>query len=77
MRANFGDSLAAPGGRDALRQLLDECCAVATAAGLAPRAEAVDGTWKLMTTALDGKASMLRDIERGSPTEGSTFSATW
>ncbi len=33
MRASIGDILAAPGGREAMFQIFDECCAVATASG--------------------------------------------
>lgn len=71
MRASIGDILAAPGGREAMFALYDECRAVATAAGFPPRPNMVELAHKLITT--EGsplKWSMLRDIERGSTTEG-------
>jgi 2-dehydropantoate 2-reductase len=71
MRARIGDILAAPGGREAMFALFDECCAVATAAGFPPRPAFIEFDHKLITT--EGspiKWSMLRDIERGSTTEG-------
>jgi 2-dehydropantoate 2-reductase len=71
MRASIGDVLAAPGGREAMFQLFDECCAVAAAAGFRPRPAHVEFVRTLITT--EGsplKWSMLRDIERGSTTEG-------
>jgi 2-dehydropantoate 2-reductase len=71
MRAAVGDILAAPGGREALLALLDECRAVAEAAGHAPRPAAVEAAAAMLTA--EGSpltASMLRDIEGGGPTEG-------
>jgi 2-dehydropantoate 2-reductase len=71
MRASLGDILAAPGGREAMFALYDECRGVATAAGFPPRPATVEFAHKLITT--EGsplKWSMLRDIERGSITEG-------
>jgi len=71
MRASFGDILAAPGGRDTMLRSFAECCAVATAAGYPPHPGFIDVTSGMFTT--EGspvKASMLRDIERGAPTEG-------
>ncbi len=71
MRASIGDILAAPRGRDAILALFDECRAVATASGFAPRPAIVDFSIGLFTR--EGsplKASMLRDIERGAATEG-------
>jgi 2-dehydropantoate 2-reductase len=71
MRAAVGDILAAPGGRDAILALLAECRAVASAAGHAPRPEFVDfATGVLTREGSTQTASMLRDIERGGPTEG-------
>jgi 2-dehydropantoate 2-reductase len=71
MRASLGDILAAPGGREAMFALYEECRAVAAAAGFPPRPNMVELAHKLITT--EGsplKWSMLRDIERGSTTEG-------
>jgi 2-dehydropantoate 2-reductase len=70
MRGAVGDILAA-GGREAFLSLFDECRAVATAAGYKPRTAFVEFSKTLYTTAGSPyKASMFRDIERGSVTEG-------
>jgi len=71
MRASFGDSLAAPGGREAMFQIVGECCAIATASGFKPRPAFIEFDTTLITTVGSPlKSSMLRDIERGSTTEG-------
>jgi 2-dehydropantoate 2-reductase len=71
MRASLGDILAAPGGREAMFALFDECCAVSTASGFRPRPAFIEFDTKLITTVGSPlKWSMLRDIERGSATEG-------
>jgi 2-dehydropantoate 2-reductase len=71
MRSAIGDIVAAPGGRDAILRLFAECSAVAAACGFAPRAPFAE-FWMDMLTRPGSpvKASMLRDIERGGPTEG-------
>ena len=70
MRASIGDILAVPNGEQSIFRLFAECCAVATASGFELRAPFIEFDRKLFTT-LDSplKASMLRDIERGSITE--------
>jgi 2-dehydropantoate 2-reductase len=70
MRAPTGDILAAPGGADFMLGVLDECAAVATAAGHAPR----DAFWQrtrgmLMAEGSKLTASMFRDIKTGAPIE--------
>jgi 2-dehydropantoate 2-reductase len=71
MRASIGEIMAAPGGREAALRLFDECRSVAAAAGFAPRSAFVEAVMKLVTTEESPlKWSMLRDIERGSITEG-------
>ena len=71
MRASIGDIVAAPGGREATLRLFDECCAVAASAGFKPRPAFVEAASALVTAAGSPlKWSMLRDIERGSVTEG-------
>jgi 2-dehydropantoate 2-reductase len=71
MRASIGTILKSPGGKETLFALFDECCAVATAAGFAPRAAFIEFDKALMSNEDSPlKASMLRDIERGSVTEG-------
>lgn len=71
MRASLGDILAAPGGREAMFQLFDECCSIATASGFKPRPAFIEFDTTMITTVGSPlKWSMLRDIERGSTTEG-------
>jgi 2-dehydropantoate 2-reductase len=70
MRAPVGTILASPGGRDFILGALDECSAVATAAGYAPRAPFLERTHGMLTT--EGSqltASMFRDIKAGAPVE--------
>jgi 2-dehydropantoate 2-reductase len=71
MRAAIGDIVTAPGGRETILQLFEECCAVAAASGFAPKPAFIE-RWRSTFTTLGSpiKASMLRDIERGGPTEG-------
>jgi len=70
MRASIGDILTVPKGEELIFRLFAEHCAVATASGFAPRAPFIEFDRKLFTTANSPlKASMLRDIERGSTTE--------
>jgi 2-dehydropantoate 2-reductase len=70
MRASVGTILAAPGGKDFMLGLLDECSAVASAEGYAPRAPFLERV-RGMLTAEDSQmtASMFRDIKAGSPVE--------
>jgi 2-dehydropantoate 2-reductase len=71
MRASIGDIIAAPGGDTAIMALFNECRAVASASGFAPRPPSVQfWTSVFATPGSPLKASMLRDIERGAPTEG-------
>jgi 2-dehydropantoate 2-reductase len=71
MRASIGDIIAAPGGHNAMLQLFSECRAIADASGYGPRPPFVEMCMKMYNTVGSPlKASMLRDIERGSPTEG-------
>lgn len=52
-------------------EIFDECCAVATASGFKPRPAFIEFDTTLITTVGSPlKWSMLRDIERGSITEG-------
>jgi 2-dehydropantoate 2-reductase len=71
MRAPVGAIAATREGGEIMLELLGECCAVAAAAGHKPRADFLEQT-KALLTARRSKftASMLRDIERGGPTEG-------
>jgi 2-dehydropantoate 2-reductase len=70
MRTAVGHILAAPGGKDFILGMLDECSAVATAEGYAPRAPFVERTKAMLTT--EGSpltASMFRDLKAGAPVE--------
>jgi len=70
MRAQIGDIAAAPGGADLVRSLLDECRTIAAAAGYAPRAVFLNQIRQTLTAIGSPlTASMLRDIENGSPIE--------
>jgi len=69
MRATIGDIIAA-NGPDLASTLLDECADIARSAGFAPREASLHRSRLMFTTAGSAlTASMLRDIERGSPTE--------
>ncbi len=70
MRAAIGDICASPGGTDFIVGLLDECRAIADAAGY-PMREAQLKRARDMLTAKGATltASMLRDVERNAPIE--------
>jgi 2-dehydropantoate 2-reductase len=69
MRASVGDIVASGGAPTALA-LLQECTAIASAEGFAPRSAATDRARSALTAAGSAvTASMLKDIERGSPIE--------
>jgi 2-dehydropantoate 2-reductase len=70
MRAPIGDILAAPGGKDFILGMLEECSAVASAAGHAP-AGAFSERARGMLTAEGSQltASMFRDIKAGAKVE--------
>jgi 2-dehydropantoate 2-reductase len=70
MRAAIGHILAAPGGRDFILGVRDECSAVAKAADHAPREAFLTRISGMLTT--EGSpltASMFRDIKAGAPVE--------
>src|SRR5258708_36743664 len=70
LRAPVGHILAAPGGRDFMLGVRDECSAVAKAVDHAPRAPFLERTLGMLTT--EGSplpASMYRDIKAGAPVE--------
>ncbi len=70
MRASIGDVIAA-GGESALLRLFNECCVVARAAGFPLRDQFIEACkTNYYVAGSPVKASMLRDIERGAPTEG-------
>ncbi|HEY8332292.1 MAG TPA: 2-dehydropantoate 2-reductase [Tardiphaga sp.] len=70
MRAAVGDIVAAPGGRDFILGVRDECSAVASANGFAPRAPFLESSGAMLTA--EGSkmtASMYRDILNNAPIE--------
>ncbi|QWG23599.1 2-dehydropantoate 2-reductase [Bradyrhizobium sediminis] len=70
MRSSVGDILAAPGGKDFILGVLDECSEVAEAEGHAPSGPFFQRTRGLLTA--EGSqitASMFRDIKAGAPVE--------
>jgi 2-dehydropantoate 2-reductase len=71
LRAPIGD-IVGTGGVGLATGLLDECAAIATAEGFRPGSAAMDRS-RAMLTAPESflAASMFRDMERGSPIEGS------
>jgi len=69
MRAAIGDIVAA-GAAELAATLLDECGAIAAAEGFAPSEASARRSRTMLTTPGSAlTASMLRDIERGAPTE--------
>jgi 2-dehydropantoate 2-reductase len=70
MRASIGD-IVASGASGLIVNFLDECSKIAAGAGFAPRAAYLERTRPLLTAPGSPlMASMLRDIEKGSRTEG-------
>jgi 2-dehydropantoate 2-reductase len=70
MRTSVGNILAAPGGKDFMLGMLDECSAVATAEGQAPSGPFFERVRGMLTA--EGSqmtASMFRDIKAGAPVE--------
>jgi 2-dehydropantoate 2-reductase len=71
MRAPVGAIVATRDGEAVTNELLDECNAIAAASGHAPRAKVLEQNRATLTARGSSfTASMLRDIERGGPTEG-------
>ncbi len=71
MRAPVGAIVATREGEALTNELLAECSAVAAASGHAPRAKVLEQSRATLTARGSSfTASMLRDIERGGPTEG-------
>ena len=70
MRATLGNILAAPGGKEFLLGIFEECRAIATVEGYPPRVPFVERTTTMLTA--EGSplnASMFRDIKAGLPVE--------
>ncbi len=70
MRTSVGNILASPGGKDFILGMLDECKAVATAEGYAPRAPFLERSLGMLIAENSPlTASMFRDIKAGAPVE--------
>jgi len=70
LRGSIGDICEAPGGRDFMLRLVEECCSIAAAAGFPLTPAALERTRNLLTEAGSTlTASMLRDMESGGPIE--------
>lgn len=69
-RANVGEIIASPGGREAVERTLETNIEIARREGHAPRAAAIEfGRGRLTDPAGTWSASMLRDVEAGGPAE--------
>ena len=69
-RANVGDIMAAPGGREAMERTIDANVEIATREGHPPRAQAIEfAKARLMDPKGNWSASMMRDMEAGNPVE--------
>jgi len=74
LRGTIGEVQHAPHGRDLTIAMLDECVAVATAAGFAPRPPARDRAFNVLTDANYNLASsMYRDLQKGAPLEAAAI----
>ncbi len=70
MRTSVGNILASSGGKDFILGVLDECKAVATAEGYAPRAPFLERSLGMLIAENSSlTASMFRDIRAGAPVE--------
>jgi 2-dehydropantoate 2-reductase len=70
MRAPVGDILAAPGGREAIEAMLEECRRAASAQGHAPSETTLAKAHGVLTEQRSTlSASMMRDLEQGGPVE--------
>jgi len=69
-RANVGEIMAAPGGREAMERAIDANIAIARAEGHAPRPKSIEfAKARLMDPNGNWSASMMRDMEAGNPVE--------
>jgi len=69
-RANVGEIMAAPGGREAMLRALDANIEIARREGRVPRAAPIESARARLTDPKgDWTASMLRDLEAGRPVE--------
>ena len=74
LRGSIGEIVAAPGGAEVSRAILDECVAVATACGHPPATAFLERTRATMTEAGSPMtSSMFRDLRKGAPVETDTI----
>ncbi len=70
MRASIGDIMASPGGKELMLSVLEECRAIAGAAGYAPPEASLEQARAALTAPGSPlTASMLRDVEANAPVE--------
>ena len=70
LRGTIGEIVGAPRGRELALTMHEECIAVATASGYAPRPKAIESTRATLTKAGSSLASsMYRDLQKGAPLE--------
>jgi 2-dehydropantoate 2-reductase len=70
LRGSIGEINAAPGGREFVLRLIEECASIAAGAGFPLTPAALDRTRSMLTEAGSTlTASMLRDMEAGGPIE--------
>jgi 2-dehydropantoate 2-reductase len=69
-RATYGEAVAIPEGRELIKQLVNECVAVARAGGVGlPPNDDVETVWRFAESVSHVYSSTAQDLERGKPTE--------
>jgi len=69
-RATYGEAVAIPEGRELIKQLVNECVAVARAGGVGlPPNDYVETVWRFAESVSHVYSSTAQDLERGKPTE--------
>jgi len=68
-RKPYGQTVPSPGVRDVMRDIIDECLAVATADGINVPGDVDAAVWRIVETIPQQYSSTAQDILRGKPTE--------
>ena len=68
-RKPYGQTVPSPGVRDVMRDIIDECLAVATAEGINVPGDVDAAVWRIVETIPQQYSSTAQDILRGKPTE--------
>lgn len=68
-RKPYGETVPSPGVRDVMRDIIDECLAVATAEGIKVPDDVDAAVWRIVETIPQQYSSTAQDIVRGKPTE--------